>query len=327
MIQPEPMASSEPTTLAECEAVIERGLATFVAVGGALMTIRNRRLYREQGFDRFEDYCRERWSISKTHANRLVDAAEVVTATPIGATGPRNEAQARELVPVLRAEGPEAVADVYRELCAEHGDKVTAAVIRDAVTQRIRCDEAEDEDAPLQREYRDVRDRWVSACREVAAQGGQLTDDDAIGREVRDDLVESCILNVAARELARGGKVPAPPPWWRPASTTARAQANRLAEWQLRVERRAGEWVLWCTAAGLLRNGRWTLPGLQADGQWDRLLTYSVTLGGSTVERMPGKPWDVEGRHLKGLTESQRHDAALGWFAAFIYRPNELAAA
>ena len=64
------------------------------------MSIRERRLYREGGFTTFEDYCRERWGMSKTHANRMVDAAEVVgILTPIGVT-PENEAQARALAPL-----------------------------------------------------------------------------------------------------------------------------------------------------------------------------------------------------------------------------------
>ena len=40
------LSKSENTALAECEAVIERGLATFVEVGRALLHIRDERLYR-----------------------------------------------------------------------------------------------------------------------------------------------------------------------------------------------------------------------------------------------------------------------------------------
>jgi hypothetical protein len=48
------------------------------------LEIRDSRLYRQE-FDTFEDYCRERWKMSKTNANRLIDAAEVATnVTPIG---------------------------------------------------------------------------------------------------------------------------------------------------------------------------------------------------------------------------------------------------
>lgn len=83
--------------LLECERVIERGLNTFVEVGSALLEIRDSRLYRDS-YSTFEDYCRERWGMSKTHSNRLIQSAEVVGhLTPIGVI-PANESQARPLV-------------------------------------------------------------------------------------------------------------------------------------------------------------------------------------------------------------------------------------
>lgn len=87
-------------TLRELEAIVEGGLKTFVEVGEALLAIRDRRLYREQGFDTFEVYCRERWQWGRHYVNRQIAAAEVVrNLEPIG-TRPQNEAQARELVPL-----------------------------------------------------------------------------------------------------------------------------------------------------------------------------------------------------------------------------------
>lgn len=87
-------------SLADYEAVIEAGLATFVEVGEALLAIRDGRLYREAGFARFEDYTRERWGFSRSRAHRLIEASEVAAMLPIGNIA--NEWQARELVPVLR---------------------------------------------------------------------------------------------------------------------------------------------------------------------------------------------------------------------------------
>ncbi len=87
---------SQESSLQDLEAVIEQGLKIFLKVGAALLSIRDRRLYRED-FPTFEDYCRERWGWSKTHVNRQIDAAKVVqNLTPIGVK-PQNEAQAREL--------------------------------------------------------------------------------------------------------------------------------------------------------------------------------------------------------------------------------------
>lgn len=85
------------TRLAELEAVIERGLQTFVDVGTALMEIRDSRLYRET-HGTFEDYCRERWGMVRRQADRLIEAAEVTAnLRPTGPILPTAERQARPL--------------------------------------------------------------------------------------------------------------------------------------------------------------------------------------------------------------------------------------
>jgi hypothetical protein len=66
-----------PSRLGELEGVIERGLATFVDVGAALLEIRDSRLYRESHAT-FEDYCRERWGLSTTFAYDIIISAKVV---------------------------------------------------------------------------------------------------------------------------------------------------------------------------------------------------------------------------------------------------------
>jgi hypothetical protein len=77
--------------------VIERGLQTFNEVGGALLAIRDSRLYRD-GYDTFEDYCRERWQMERRHAYRLIEAAQVVENVSHGTQmPPSNERQARPL--------------------------------------------------------------------------------------------------------------------------------------------------------------------------------------------------------------------------------------
>ena len=87
----------EKSVLAECEAVIERGMDSFIEVGNALLRIRNERLYRSD-FGTFQEYCEARWSMSKTHANRMIDAAEVAeNLTPMGVK-PTSERQLRPLV-------------------------------------------------------------------------------------------------------------------------------------------------------------------------------------------------------------------------------------
>lgn len=94
----------EAARLKECESVIQNGLDTFYQVGNALAEIRETRLYRA-AYTTFEDYCRERWKMSKRHADRLIGSAEVVDSLgPIGPI-PSTESQARELA--ILKEAPE----------------------------------------------------------------------------------------------------------------------------------------------------------------------------------------------------------------------------
>lgn len=78
------------------EAVIAKGLETFVEVGSALLEIRDQKLYR-RWHRTFEEYCRERWGMARRTAYQLMDAAEVVENVRNCAQIPANEAQTRPL--------------------------------------------------------------------------------------------------------------------------------------------------------------------------------------------------------------------------------------
>ncbi len=125
--------------LAALEATIERGLATFIEVGQALMEIRERRLYRETHAT-FEDYCRERWGLKRPRAYELIEAAQTVgVLSEISDIGPPSrESHAAELAR-LKAE-PEAVREVWAEANAETGGKPTASNIRRLVNRRLAVD-------------------------------------------------------------------------------------------------------------------------------------------------------------------------------------------
>jgi hypothetical protein len=91
-----PLTADEARRFRECERIIQRGLTTFYEVGNALADIRESRLYRIT-YATFEDYCRERWQMSRFYAHRLIDSAQVVeNLLPIGNI-PSSESQAREL--------------------------------------------------------------------------------------------------------------------------------------------------------------------------------------------------------------------------------------
>lgn len=119
------------STLAECEAIIERGLTTFVEVGSALARIRDERLYLDS-HKSFEDYCRERWDFNDRRASQMIQAAEVSTIVETRSLPtPRNEAVARELAP-LRSE-PAQLREVWTQAVEQHGPAPTAKQVHEVV--------------------------------------------------------------------------------------------------------------------------------------------------------------------------------------------------
>lgn len=123
---------AELAALDRAERTIARGLKTFVEVGQALIEIRDARLYRAT-HSNFEDYCTDRWGLSKTHGNRLIQAYEVTRIlTPTGVT-PANEAQARELAPLL--DDPDRCRDAWSQIITN--GKPTAAAVRAVVREQV----------------------------------------------------------------------------------------------------------------------------------------------------------------------------------------------
>jgi hypothetical protein len=66
---------SDVDRLVVLESIVSRGLQAYIAVGAALEEIRERKLYREQGFATFDDYCLQRWNMSARTAYQRIDAA------------------------------------------------------------------------------------------------------------------------------------------------------------------------------------------------------------------------------------------------------------
>jgi hypothetical protein len=149
------LTATERHDLETLEGVVQRGLATFIEVGRALAEIRDRRLYR-QTHGTFEEYCHEKWLLSRTRAYRLIDAAAAVEAvSPMGdIEPPSNERQARELVPLLREDEQQAV-EAWRELRQKHGDSVTAERVKRVVDHRLRREQREKKAAERHRVERE----------------------------------------------------------------------------------------------------------------------------------------------------------------------------
>ena len=176
------LTQDEARRLADCEAVIERGIKTFVDVGNALAEVRDDRLYRGT-HGTFEDYCRDTWGFVQQHATRLIRAAEVIRniqSEPIGSLFPTTESQAR---PLTRLEPAEQAAAWQEAVSTAPNGKVTAAHV-DATVKRIARQEKE--------EYR--RERDAAAIERVQAMSGngyRLIQGDF--REVAADILDGSI--------------------------------------------------------------------------------------------------------------------------------------
>jgi hypothetical protein len=85
------LTPAEFKRLLELEAVIDRGMTTFVDVGLAMLSIRDEKLYRK-GYATFERYVNARWNITRGRAYQLITAGLLHTQVDI-----QNERQAREL--------------------------------------------------------------------------------------------------------------------------------------------------------------------------------------------------------------------------------------
>lgn len=129
-----------PNRLEQLEAVIERGLATFVEVGEALLEIRDSRLYRETHAT-FDAYCQQRWGIHRSRGYQLMEAAKVVRLLSSADAGMStavdipSETVVRPLVALMHKD-PEAVPLVMSVAQdAAEGGAVTDRHVRAAVQE------------------------------------------------------------------------------------------------------------------------------------------------------------------------------------------------
>lgn len=114
----------------------------FREVAIAFSMIRDRRLYRINGYSSFDEYCRNRWGYSDSTVGRIIEAArlcdsfeEIVTELPEGrdVPMPTNEAQCRSLRQADSDEESFEIWDRVLELKGGDPDKVTSPEILDEV--------------------------------------------------------------------------------------------------------------------------------------------------------------------------------------------------
>jgi len=140
---PQSLTGPELSQLKDCERTINAGLATFLDVAHALLTIKAKHLYRGD-YPTFEAYCRYRWDISRAYAYRLTGAAEVferlLAITDV--SPPRNERQLRKLVGL----DPRLAAKAWRKAHVLAGEaEPTSRHVADALSQLHRSTRGRDQ--------------------------------------------------------------------------------------------------------------------------------------------------------------------------------------
>lgn len=76
--QVENIPLTEEQHLVNLEQIIEKNFQAFYEVGRALQEIRDQKLYKVYGYNKFEDYCTERWDMHRDYAYKTIAATEVV---------------------------------------------------------------------------------------------------------------------------------------------------------------------------------------------------------------------------------------------------------
>lgn len=125
------LSESEAILRANLEATIRKGKQTFLDVGGALVKMKQLKLYRSTHAT-FEDWAFEEYGFTRSYACRLIEASEVSEMLPIG-NKPNNEGQARALAKAP-AEKRLEVMQAATEVAKAEGRDVTAQDIKQQIS-------------------------------------------------------------------------------------------------------------------------------------------------------------------------------------------------
>lgn len=128
---------SEQEERVQLEAKISQHQQAFDEVGNALITLRDKRLYRST-HDTFERYCQEQWEMTSRRANQLIKAAEVMENLKANQDGnncsqilPANEAQIRYLTSL----NPEKQIELWQKAVEKSPNgKPTANLVKEIAT-------------------------------------------------------------------------------------------------------------------------------------------------------------------------------------------------
>ncbi len=148
----------EKSRLRVLEAIIERGLKSFISVGLALAEIKSNKMYRQLGYETFDSYCQERWGLKRTHAFSQIKAAIVVKnlSDKTFANGehslsipmPTNERQVRPLISIKK---PELQRTIWTRAVEVANGVPTGKIVQEVATlvmQEIETENSSTDDIP-----------------------------------------------------------------------------------------------------------------------------------------------------------------------------------
>lgn len=163
------LTKSEKGALASCEAIIERGITSFVEVGKALTQIRDAKLYRAT-HKTFDAYCKDRWEIGRSRAYELIDQAKVTTTlaevgVDLSAAADISKRDARVL-----KDDPEAVAQIKQRVSS--GEPAAIVVKAVAADKRAERDNRQAENDALQEQTRAALPGAIRRGEEARARNG-----------------------------------------------------------------------------------------------------------------------------------------------------------
>lgn len=143
---PKPLSEPERAQFDRLSTIIIEDLRAFYRVGLALMEIRDRELYREE-HRTFEGYCKKIFDFGRSHAYRLIDAAQVVeNISQMSPNWGQNEGPVIDLTPISESQvrplvrlQPDQQREVWQAVVKNAGPrkKVTGALVNSVVRKYL----------------------------------------------------------------------------------------------------------------------------------------------------------------------------------------------
>jgi hypothetical protein len=187
------LSPTDKQWLVQLEEIIAAGMQSFLEVGSALLTIRDRRFFREQ-YASFELYCQERWGLSRARAYQLMQSAKIVgqlmvpasevsnqneTLSTMVDTAPTSERQIRPLAAIPPSDRP----TIWRQAVAESAGQTPTAAKVEEVVARHQVEREPGDDTELEETERRANAEARRRCGNVLFDDRKLYD--AFGKLIR----------------------------------------------------------------------------------------------------------------------------------------------